>query len=98
MIYGFDKENPADTIRSYNLSDSCLARIIVQENMIYHLVAMGVRDTIVVDSFSYQEPVEVVTCCLCYPIEHADIRINGKHQHVEWEVGKYDNTPIKRNL
>ena len=96
MVYAFDVDNPNDTVRRYNLADSCVARFIVQEDLFYHLVGAGVRDTIVVDSFSYQEPVEVQECCLCYPIEHADIKINGVHQHVEWGAGNYDNTAIIR--
>jgi hypothetical protein len=98
MVYAFDKDSPGDTVRSYNLADSCVARFIVQEDLFYHLVGAGVRDTIVIDSFSYQEPVEVTTCCLCYPVEHADIKINGVSKHVEWEVGKYDNTAVIRTF
>lgn len=90
-----------DTIYSYGLSsDSCVAAFLIQENVTYHLVSWtpAFRDTISILDWEFQPGVEATECCLCYPVEHADIMIGGDSTHVEWPDSSYENVPITRTI
>lgn len=90
------RENGAtfDTLYSYDFSDSCRAGFLVQEDVEYHLMAPGYSEIIKVDSYQYQNPVEVTECCLCYPVDSVMLNINGNTQIVTFPEGSYENTPL----
>jgi hypothetical protein len=101
MVYGFNPDNMSDTLFSWALSaDSCVAPFLIQEDVIYHLVSWtpAFRDTIQISDWEYQPGVEVTECCLCYPVEHADVWFNGDSTHVEWPEGEYENVPVVRPI
>lgn len=80
-----------DTTLRYNFSDSCQAGFLIRENYRYIVSSGSYRDVIDIVDFDYQEPIEVTECCLCYPVEHVDLSINGDSVHVEFPAGKYEN-------
>lgn len=75
-----------------------MAAFLIEEDLVYVVESGSWHDTIRVDSFEYQEPVEVTSCCFCYPVEHADISINDTTIHVEFPIGEYDNVPHVRKI
>lgn len=96
MIYALNSKNPLDTLYSYTISDSCTAAYIIQEDVIYHLVAGSFGDTIAFGNWEYQAGIPVTECCLCYPVDHADVYFNGDSTFVEWADSSYENVPVTR--
>ncbi len=83
---------------TYNFSDSCLGAFLVEEDLVYVVLSGTWGDTIVVDSFEYQDPVPMNNCCFCYPVEHAHIFINDSAVTVEFDSGIFDSQPVVRKI
>lgn len=93
--------NSGDTVYTYGLSsDSCVAGFLVQEDLVYHVVcsAPAFRDTVLIRDWEFQAGVEVKECCMCYPVEHADVWLGGDSTHVEWGDSSYENDPVIRPI
>lgn len=90
----------ADTLYSYNFSDSCQVGFLIADSVVYHLVstAHGVDDVIELEEWEYQEPVEVTECCLCYPVQHVHGKLNGQSLEISYPAGSYENAPFIRTL
>lgn len=97
VVYAIDATT-LDTAYTYNFSDSCQVGFLVQEDLVYHLVSDNFLDVIEFSSHTFQDPVMVTECCLCYPINTVDIGINGQVETVTFEAGEYENTPYVRSL
>jgi hypothetical protein len=87
-----------DTAYAYNFSDSCQAGFLVQEELMYHIVSGSWKETIFITDFTYQEPLEVTECCLCYPVATVTVNVDGDTTTVDFPAGSYENTPMIRNL
>jgi hypothetical protein len=83
-----------DTTLTYNLSDSCVAGLLVRENYQYVISSGTYRDVIDIVSFNRQDPVEVTECCLCYPVSSLEYARNGDTAVVDYPTGQYDNDPV----
>jgi hypothetical protein len=90
----------ADTLYTYTFSDSCKVGFLVADSVEYHLVSAlhGVNDVITLDTWEYQEPINVTECCLCYPVDHMHGKLNGQSLEIEFPVGQYENTPFIRTI
>jgi len=92
MVYGIDLLT-MDTALRYNFSDSCMAGLILRENYRYVVRSGTYSDVFDVLGFTYQEPLEVTECCLCYPVANVDLSINGDSTRIDFPTGEYQNTP-----
>jgi hypothetical protein len=97
-VIGVNPNNNLDTIYKYNLSDSCTAAFLIQENIEYHVVSGSWADTVLLGDFDFQPGVPVTECCLCYPLEHVNVWFNGDSSHVEFPEGAYENAPVVRTI
>jgi hypothetical protein len=99
-VYAIAAENPADTAYSYSFSDSCEAGFLIDEEMVYHVVASSpaTHDVISVVGYDYQDPISVTECCLCYPVNTVDLLVNGDSVTVTLPTGSYESTPYIRTL
>lgn len=82
-----------DTTLNYNFSDSCQAGLLVRENYRYIVRSGGYMDMIDILSFTYQDPISVTECCLCYPAASVTLSIDGDTTVIDYPAGQYDNTP-----
>ena len=87
-----------DTAYSYNFSDYCKAAFLVREGYTYHVVSGTTRDTVVINGNTYQDPISVTECCLCYPAKTVDIVLNGDSMTVDFPTGAYDSNPKTRTI
>ena len=89
-----------DTLYTYGFSDSCQVGFLIADSVVYHLVstAHGVNDVITLETWEYQEPINVTECCLCYPVEHVHGMLNNSTLHVEFPAGQYESTPVVRTF
>ncbi len=89
-----------DTLYTYNFSDSCTVGFLIADSVVYHLKSSSpvVHDIIRLDTWEYQDPLNVTECCLCYPVSHLHGKLNGQDLNVEFPVGAYVNTPFVRTL
>lgn len=90
-IYALNREDHSDTLYRYNFSDSCQAAFLLQEDAFFKVVSPVHEDFIQVESYTYQEPLEITECCLCYPVATAEVNINGDVQTVTFTTGEYTN-------
>ena len=97
-IYAFRNNDMNDTIYSYDFSGECTATFLVEKGIMYHVVnqALGLMDEIHIEDFEYQGPIEITSCCLCYPVAHIHGHINGEEETVNWPDGEYASTPFVR--
>lgn len=97
MVYAVNAST-GDPLYNYSLADSCTATYLVQENVIYYLVSTNpaFADTIEVLDYEFQPGIEVSECCMCYPMEHSNILVNGDSVHVEFPDSAYTNDPLIR--
>jgi hypothetical protein len=98
-VFAISASNPLDTAYSYSFSDSCKAGFLIDEAMVYHVVGgVNTRDVISFLDVKYQDPVEVTTCCLCYPVSTLSLSLNGDTIQVSMPAGSYENNPYVRVL
>ena len=85
---------------SYNLSDSCTAGFLIQEDLSYILVSDSgwVNDTFVVLQFEYQPAQGITECCFCYPLSSVTFLLNGDTTVVSYPDGEYENVPLSRDI
>jgi hypothetical protein len=90
----------ADTLYSYNFSDSCHVSFLIADSVVYHLVSTSpaVHDVITLDTWEYQDPLEVTECCLCYPVAHIHGMLNSQALEIEFPTGEYENVAFIRTL
>lgn len=84
----------SETLPTYNFGDSCATGLLIRENYEYTITSGTYQDVIEVIDFSFQDPVEVTECCLCYPVSTLKIAINGDTSDVDFPAGQYDNNPL----
>lgn len=100
VVHAIRKTAPFDTAYSYNFSDSCRVGFLIQDDVDYHLVGNNpaITDIIEIESFDFQEPLAVTNCCLCYPVQTANILLNGQPISVAFVTGEYENVPQVRTV
>jgi hypothetical protein len=87
-----------DTVYSYNFSDSCQVGFLVQEDLMYHVVSGSWKETVFITDYTYQEPLSVTECCLCYPVASVTVNVDGDTATVNFPAGSYENEPYIRHL
>lgn len=83
-----------DTALNYNFSDSCLAGLLIRENYRYIIRSGAYTDVVDILGFTYQDPVSVTECCLCYPVASLSVTIDGDSSTIDFPASQYDNTPL----
>ncbi|MEM1000125.1 MAG: hypothetical protein AAGN35_23925 [Bacteroidota bacterium] len=99
IVYAI-RQSTQDTAYTYNFSDSCEVGFLVQEDLVYNVVApnYGFSDMVQITDFTYQDPINVTECCLCYPIASVSVMFGVDTATVSFPAGEYENVPFVRNL
>lgn len=99
-VYAISADNPTDTAYVYNFSDACKVGFLVDENMVYHVRGTNptVHDVLAISEYTYQEPVKVTECCLCYPVGTIHAVLNGDSISTDYPAGLYENEAYVRRL
>lgn len=83
---------------SYGLTSQCVAALILDKSYKYRIrcTSPAFMDTIRITSITFQEPMEITECCLCYPANGVTITLNGIADSVTFPAAQYENSPRLR--
>ncbi len=99
-VYSANDSFYSDLKFTYGFSDTCTAALLIDADYRYKIICSNpaFRDSIVPISETYQEPIEVTECCLCYPIATAQYLFSNVATTTAFPAGQYKSPTLIRSV